>query len=115
MTSILPMKIILPSDIIGYFLNNSGQTGQEGFLTKFTHQARKLVNWRLKSADLTSSDYFLFSFAVLFTLFEYQNKRVCLRNLAKFLVNEFLPSHVLETLNLDFDSLFEKTFLFKEK
>lgn len=79
------------------------------------HQSRKLVNWGLKSVGIGSGQFFVFAFAVLFTLFEYQKMLDCLGRLTGFLVNKYLPKFLMEALGVDFDSLFEKRVHSKEK
>lgn len=109
------MKVLLPCDIVDHLLDHLKTDQSEGFVRRFRHQSLKLIKWRLKSAGLAASEYLLLAFAVLFTLFEYQNKLVCLEQMAKLLVQKLLPLLVAEMLNLDFDSLFEKTYFPKQK
>ena len=111
----MPLQVLLPCDIVGFLLPVAGQSGNEDFVRRFGHQARKLVNWGLKSVGVGACDYFVFAFAVLFALFEYQNELGCLERLTRFLAKEYLPLHLAAALGVDFDSLFEKRVDCKEK
>lgn len=107
--------MLLPSDIAGFCLGFLAQDQPRGFVKRFMHQARKLINWGLKSAKLAAPDYFAFTFAVLFTLFEYQDKAECLEKLVRYLVQDYLPRYLSQALGLSFDSLFERRQHSKEK
>lgn len=115
LTRILPLKIILPSDVVGFLLSQSGAARDSLCATRFEREARKLLSWGLKSAGLNACDYFLFAFAVFFVLCEYRKKGARLRRLVHFLVHEYLPEHLTAELELDFDSLFEKRLHSQEK
>jgi hypothetical protein len=108
-------NLFLPTDLIGYLLCKVSIQTDTLKMLSFTKKANKLVNWGIKSLYITRSNYFAFSFSILFCLFQYKEHTNLLTKLMEFLFEEYLPLYVNEFYKIDFNDIFELAPIKKEK